>query len=53
MGKALGANDADAAALLQIEAEQVRAAADAALVAIRRARASSDDEAISKLVDRI
>lgn len=43
MGKVLGANDADVAVLLQIEAEQVRAAADAALVAIRRA--SSDYEA--------
>jgi hypothetical protein len=50
MGKALGANDADAAALLQIEAEQVSAAADAALVAVRRARARSDDEAISRLL---
>jgi hypothetical protein len=50
MGKALGANDTDAAALLQTEAEQVSAAADAALVAIRRARASSDNEAINRLL---
>jgi hypothetical protein len=50
MGKALGANDADAAALLQIEAEQVSAAADAALVAVRRARARSDGEAINRLL---
>jgi hypothetical protein len=49
MGTALGLDDADAAALLQIEVEQVRAAADAALAAARRARASSDEEAISRL----
>ena len=50
MGKALGANDTDAAALLQTEAEQVSAAADAALVAVRRARARSDGEAINRLL---
>ena len=50
MGKALGANDTDAAALLQTEAEQVSAAADAALVAVRQARARSDNEAISRLL---
>jgi hypothetical protein len=49
MGTALGLDDADAATLLQIEMEQVRAAADAALAAARRARASSDEEAISRL----
>jgi len=49
MGTALGLDDADAAALLQIEVEQVRAAADAALAAARRARASSDEEAIGRL----
>jgi hypothetical protein len=50
MGKALGANDADAAALFQIEAEQVSAAADAALVAVRQAKARSDNEAINRLL---
>ena len=47
MGTALGLDDGDAAALLQVE--QVRAMADAALAAARRARASSDEEAISRL----
>ncbi len=49
MGKALGVDDDDAAAMLRMEAEQVHAAADAALVAVRRARASSDHDAISRL----
>ncbi len=38
MGKELGVNDIEASAMLQIEAEQVRTEADAALVAVRRAR---------------
>ncbi len=39
MGQALGVGDDDAASMLQIEIVEVQAAADAALDALRRARA--------------
>ena len=50
MGQALGVDDDDAASLLQIEIVQVQAAADAALAAIRQARAGRDKVSIRKLL---
>ncbi len=49
MGQALGVDDDDAASLLHIEIVQVQAAADAALAAIRQARAGRDKAAVRKL----
>ena len=50
MGQALGVDDDDAASMLQIEIGQVQAAADAALAAIRQARAGRDKVSIRKLL---
>ncbi len=49
MGQALGVDDEDGASMLQIEIVQVQAAADAALAAIRQARAGRDKAAVMKL----
>ncbi len=49
MGQALGVDDDDAASMLQIEIVQVQAAADAALAAIRHARAGRDKATVAKL----
>ena len=53
MGKALGVSDDDAAAMLQIEVVEVPAAADAALAAIRQARAGGNYAAVRKLRDEL
>lgn len=49
MGKALGVDDDDVAAMLQMEVTEVQAAADVALTAIRRARAVRNNAAVGKL----
>ncbi len=49
MGKALGVDDDDVAAMLQMEVVEGQAAADAALAAIRQARNGPNNAAVRKL----
>ena len=53
MGQALGVDDEDAVALLQMEVIEVQAAADVALAAIRQARSGRNNAGVRKLRDEL